>query len=144
MPWLMFRALQQPWQYGSFEILIRGFQKDKTQPCISRGAKVTSCQILKFLLQTWTSFNFDASWGTRSCFTFLETSNQYLNGTRLSWVLQCSKRLPGHAEKFYTRLKINAQNCSSTKDVFHYGVSFVEMYTPDDSPIFKRLAKQKD
>ena len=111
MAWLMFRALQQPWQYGSSKILIRGFQKGKTRPCTSRGTKVTGCQIFMVLVETWTSCNFDAPWGTRPCFTFLETSNQYLKGARLSWVLQRSKRLPGHAEKLYTRLKTNAQNC---------------------------------
>ena len=59
----------------SYEILIVGFQKGKTQSCTSRGTKVTGCQIFKFLLQTLTSCNFDAAWGTRLCFTLLETSN---------------------------------------------------------------------
>ena len=78
MAWQTFRALQHPWQSGSLKILIRGFQKGKTRPCTSRYIKVTRCQIWKKKLQNLTSCNFGAPWGTRLCFTFLETSNQYL------------------------------------------------------------------
>ena len=78
MAWQTFKAMLHPWQSGSLKILIGGFQKGKTRPCISRGTKVTRCQILKFFLPNLTSCNFYVPWGTRLCFTFLETSNQYL------------------------------------------------------------------
>ena len=76
--YILFSMTVHPWQSGSFEISIGGFQKGKTRPCTSRGTKVTRCQIFKFLLQTLTFCNFNAAWGTRSCFIFFETSNQYL------------------------------------------------------------------
>ena len=90
--------------------MIGGYQKAKAQPCTSRGTKVIRCQIFKLLLQTLKSCNFGVALGTKSCFTFFATSSQYLLGARLSWVLQCSKRLPGQAEKLYTRLKTNAHD----------------------------------
>ena len=90
-----------------FKDINRRLQKSKARPCTSRGTKVTSCQIFKFLLQTLTSFNFDAAWGTRLSFTVLETSNQYLKKARLSWVLQCSKRL---------------KNCISVSRLMHRAV----------------------
>ena len=46
MTWQTFKTLQPPWQSGSKQILIGGFQKCKTCPCASRGCKVTGCQIL--------------------------------------------------------------------------------------------------
>ena len=112
MTWQIFRMLQHPWQSNSFEILIGGFQKGKTQPCTSKYIKVTRYQTWKKKLQSLTSCNFDASWGTSPCLPFLETSNQYLKGDRLSWVLQSIEHLPGHAEKLYTCLKTIAQNCN--------------------------------
>ena len=48
----------------------------------------------------------------------METSNQYLIGNRLSWVLQHCKRLSGHAKKFvfylityYRRSVTNEHHC---------------------------------
>ena len=67
---------------------------------------------LSKILQIFRDYNSDALLGTRSYFTFLETSNQYLSEARLSWVFQRSKRPPGHSEKLFTRLKTNAQNCT--------------------------------
>ena len=46
MTWQTFKTLQPPWQSGSKQILIGGFQKCKTCPCASRGYKVTGCQSL--------------------------------------------------------------------------------------------------
>ena len=53
MAWLMFRALQQPWQSGSLKILIRGFRKCKIRPCTSKSIKVRGCQIFKFYFKLW-------------------------------------------------------------------------------------------
>ena len=58
------------------------------------------CAVNK-VLQNLTDYNPDFTWSSSSCFIFLETSNQDLLGSRLSWVLQHYKRLPGHAEKSY-------------------------------------------
>ena len=44
MTWQTFKTLQPPWQSGSKQILIGGFQKCKTCPCASRGCKVTGYQ----------------------------------------------------------------------------------------------------
>ena len=44
-----------------------------------------------------TACNFVASWGTRTCLTFLETSNQYEFGARLTGALQHFEPLSGHA-----------------------------------------------
>ena len=67
-----------------------------------------------------TSCNSDAPWGTRLCFTFLETSNQYLLGPRLSWVLQHLKGLLGLAKKScFTSKLLNAFDLNWTKLYFH-------------------------
>ena len=55
--------------------------------------------VVNKIRQTLIDYNSDVHWGTRSCFTILETSNQYLLEPRLSWVLQHCKHLSGHAEK---------------------------------------------
>ena len=49
----MFRALQHPWQSGSFEILIGGFQKGKARPCTSRELKLQDVQVWSKNLKIW-------------------------------------------------------------------------------------------
>ena len=44
--------------------------------------KVYFCAVNQ-TLQTLTGYNFGAPWGTKTCLTFLKTSNQYLYGARL-------------------------------------------------------------
>ena len=89
---------------------------------ISSRKLLTFCRCFGFLmivLVVFWHFSFVlAITMTRSCFIFLETSNQYLKGARLSWVLQRSKHLPGKAEKLYTSLKTDAQNCIFTSHKF--------------------------
>ena len=44
MAWRTFKMLLPTWQAGSKQILIGGFQKGRTCPCISRDTKVAGCQ----------------------------------------------------------------------------------------------------
>ena len=44
MAWQTFKILLPTWQAGSKQILIGGFQKGRTCPCISRDTKVAGCQ----------------------------------------------------------------------------------------------------
>ena len=110
MAWRIFKILLLPWQSGSKQNLIGGFQKGRTCSCISRDTKVAGCQTCLifqrlhfyfyvsychmktappmntfdfFNTKTLIACNFAAPWGTRTCFTFLKTSNQYLFGARL-------------------------------------------------------------
>ena len=50
MVWRTFKMLLPTWQAGSEQIFIRGFQKGRTCPCISRDVKVAGCQSF-FLFQ---------------------------------------------------------------------------------------------
>ena len=52
-----------------------------------------------------TAFNFGVSWDTRTCFTFLKTSNQYLFGVRLSeGVVAQWFKMPNSIWKLFWRL----------------------------------------
>ena len=107
--WQTFKVLQHPWQSWSKNICIWGFQKGKTWTCTSMGIRFVVYQSLADMIcyikiefsvtSNFDTCNSDAPWGTWSCFTFLETSNQYLLGLRLSWVLQHFKCLPDHYNK---------------------------------------------
>ena len=44
MAWRTFKMLLPTWQAGSKQILIGGFKKGRTCPCISRDIKVAGCQ----------------------------------------------------------------------------------------------------
>ena len=51
MAWLMFRVLQHPWQSGTSEILIGGYQKGKAQPCTSQ--KLQKVKFSSFYFKLW-------------------------------------------------------------------------------------------
>ena len=109
------KVLPSPWPPGSKQYEIGSFQKGTTCPYASRGCKVAGCQTFSFFknctflfmyyIFIWkqrhlwtllifsstkilTACNFAAPWGTRTCLTFLETSNQYEFGARLTGALQ--------------------------------------------------------
>ena len=78
--------------------------KYQQQPCCDgancyRSSQYSEVNNLLNNLNRLTSCNCDASWYTRSYFTCLETSNKYILGPRLSWMLHHFKCLLGHAEK---------------------------------------------
>ena len=56
MAWWTFKMLLPTWQAGSKQILIGGFQKGRTCPCISRDTKVADCQTFFIFQKSHFSF----------------------------------------------------------------------------------------
>ena len=116
MTWQTFKTLQPPWQSGSKQILIGGFQICKTCPCASRGCKVTGYQSFSIekikSVHRWRCFHMTI-WYIKKC-NFWKMKKVWQSTTLVSLEIQ------GHVLPFWKPpIKICLEpDCQKKKAVF--------------------------